>query len=880
MTRFTKAIFSLLFFLTLCNTNGYSQIVLDFETDGGSAFVDYNNPKKYEVGGITTSGSGNYEPRLLYFAIGSSIEIPGDAITKSVKRLWSTGTYEDINISISRIQGNVVFIDIYLVERARLVAFSFRGSKKSEETDIRAKIKISQGNIVNDNLKITSANIIRNYYIDKGFFDCKVDVSEEKSNTISNGVNLHFDINKGKKVRIEDITISGNKNVSEAVLTRAMKETRESSRFRPFYQADKFIKNLIDNKEYFYSKDLLSHLYDYASERIKFRIIHPSKFNEDKYEDDKIEMIKKYNELGFRDAFIKHDTTYLKHSKMYINMDVVEGKKYYFRNINFVGNTKYKSDLLRQLVGIEKGDVYNLTRLNQNLTMNESGTDLSSLYMNDGYLFFYANPVEVQIDQDSIDIEIRIKEGKQARYNKVYVTGNNKTNDNVIMREITTIPGHLFNRADIVRTQQVLLSLGYFNQEKMNVIPKPNEADGTVDIEYVVEEASSDQFELSIGYGAQSVILSAGITFNNFSFNKLFKKEAWSPVPSGDGQRLALKASTNARWYQYYILSFTEPWLGGKKPNSLTFSVNYQRQSNGNKRGSTEYGAFDLAGASVSFAKKLKWPDDYFQMAHTIQYQYYKVTNYSVGLVYSNGHSNNLSYTFILARNSVDAPIYPRSGSDIMFSVQLTPPYSKFSKKDFSQVTDLQEKYRWLEFHKWKFNLSWFTRIVENLVLNVRMKVGFMGSYNKDIGQTPFERFYLGGDGLSTWNIDGREVIGMRGYGNDDLTVGPNGVPSGTSNGVGGTAYNKFTAEIRYPISLNPSATIFVLAFVEAGKTWLNIKEYSPFNLYKSAGAGIRLHLPMFGLLGFDWGWGFDALPGQQKPSGSHFHISINSSID
>jgi outer membrane protein insertion porin family len=419
--------------------------------------------------------------------------------------------------------------------------------------------------------------------------------------------------------------------------------------------------------------------------------------------------------------------------------------------------------------------------------------------------------------------------------------------------------------------------MGYFNQESINVNPKPNQADGTVDLEYVVEEASSDQLELSLGFGAASWVLSAGVSFNNFSFKKMFKKNAWTPVPSGDGQRLAFRASTNARYYQYYAASFTEPWVGGKKPNSLSATLSYQVQSKNVSRKSDFYGDLKILGFSLTYGQKLKWPDDYFQIAHTLMYQRYQVTNfYEAGLVFSNGFSNNISYTFTIFRNSVDAPIYPRSGSEIMFSAQFTPPYSLFlseEKRDFTNKS-AQEKYQWLEMHKWKFNISWFTRIVENLVVNVRFKSGFMGQYNKTIGLAPFERFYLGGDGLSNFSYDGREIIGMRGY--DDWALTPH---SGFS-AIGGAIYHKFTAEVRYPITLNPSATIYLLGFAEAGNCWEDKRLYSPFKLYKSAGVGIRVYLPMFGLLGFDWGYGFDEIPYLPNANKSRFHISINSSID
>lgn len=854
--------------LIFCNLQSYAQVIISSEERDTTVILDYNSPKTYEVGGITSSGLTSFDQRMLLFSVGDRIEIPGEKISKSIKRLWNTGMYEDIDISISRVSGDVVFLNVYLVERSRLVAFGFRGASKNEETEIRDRIKISQGNIVNDNLKKTCSNIILNYYIDKGFYNCKVTVTEEKSEKVANGVNLFFHIEKNKKVKIQSINITGNTNVSKAILTKAMRETKERSRFMPFYKADTVIAYMFRNPEYYRSKDIFEHMRDYFSERVKFRIFKSSKFIENSYESDKISLISKYNELGYRDAYIVSDSITIDQNNMYIHLNISEGDRYYFRNINFVGNTKYSSEQLSQLLRIQKGDVYNQTLLTRNLTMNEAGTDISSLYMNDGYLFFYANPVEVLIENDSIDIEIRIREGKQARYNKITVTGNTKTNDNVILREVTTIPGQMFNRADIIRTQQVLLSLGYFNQEKMNVVPKPNEAEGTVDIEYVVEETSSDQFELSAGYGASTLMLSAGISFNNFSFRRVFKKDAWTPIPSGDGQRLAFRAATNATWYQSYSLSFTEPWLGGKKPNSLTASVYYQRQANGLKKTDKNWGFLDITGASVSFGKKLKWPDDYFQISHTLLYQYYSVKNYGSVFIFNEGASNNISYVFSIGRSSVSAPIYPREGSDIMFSVQLTPPYSLFSNKSYKGLAD-KDKYKWLEFHKWKFNISWYTRIVENLVLNIRLKTGFMGYYNKEIGPSPFERFYLGGDGLTMYQFDGREIIGMRGYDEGDFT------PSS-----GGTIFNKFTAEIRYPITLNPSATIYLLAFMEAGNIWTDKRDYSPFNLYKSAGVGIRIHLPMFGLLGFDWGYGFDTLPGKTGPRGGKFSISINSSID
>ena len=873
MQRKSYLVFLFFIFLFCCKLNLYSQVIISNDIDESLREIDYSTTKNYEIGGITFSGNAQIDVRALPFIVGDRIDIPSDKISDAIKMLWNTGMYEDIQITITRIVGDVIFLDIKLDIRSRLAAFTFTGTKKSEENDIREKIKISQGNIVNDNLKRTCVNIIKNYYIGKGYYNCEVSVEEHPDEKIKNAVNLFFRVQKHKKVKIEQINFFGNREVSKAKLAKAMTGTKEKFLFIPFHKADTAIAYMLKHPDYYRSKDISEHAADYFSDRVKFRIFKSSKFNKDDFEQDKVNVIEKYNELGYRNAYIEKDTFYLKNGNIYIDITFFEGNKYYFRNIDFIGNTKYPIGLLKQLLNISKGDVYNQTLLLQNLSMNKDGDDISSLYMNDGYLFFYANPVEVLIENDSIDIEIRIHEGNQAKYNRISVSGNTKTNDNVIFREVTTLPGQLFNRSDIIRTQQVLLSLGYFDQEKLNVIPKPNEQDGTVDIEYIVAETSSDQLELSAGYGATGLVLSAGISFNNFSFKKFFDKNAWTPVPSGDGQKLALRISTNAIWYQSYSLSFTEPWLGGKKPNSLGASLYYQEQTNGYGRKDARFASIKIIGANVTFAKKIKWPDDYFQISHSAVYQYYMVNNYSNLFIFNNGYSNNISYIFTLLRNSVSAPIYPREGSEILFSVQLTPPYSLFSSKDYSLLTP-QQKYKFLEFHKWKFHISWFTKIVDNLVLNIRMKAGFIGSYNRAIGAPPFERFYLGGDGLSSFALDGREVIGMRGYDDSGLTPLINGKE------YGGTMYNKFTAELRYPITLNPSATIYLLAFVEAGKAWVDKRQYTPFNMYKSAGAGVRIYLPMFGLLGFDWGYGFDEVPGKPGVNGSRFHISINQSID
>ena len=522
-----------------------------------------------------------------------------------------------------------------------------------------------------------------------------------------------------------------------------------------------------------------------------------------------------------------------------------------------------------------KGDIYNQKVLDANLSFNPNGFDVSSLYLDDGYLFFQVNPVEVLVENDSIDLEIRIYEGKQARINKVTITGNTRTNDHVVIREIRTKPGQLFSRSDIIRTVRELAQLRYFNAETLEPVPKPNPVDGTVDIEYKVEENSSDQFELSGGWGGGYIVGTLGLSFNNFSTRKFFKKGAWRPLPSGDGQKLAIRAQSNGKYYQAYNLSFTEPWLGGKKPNAFSIGVYHSIQSNGLNKDDPSRSSIKIYGISIGLSKRLRWPDDYFILSQGLSLQNYSLDNYSgIGqLNFKNGYANSLSYNIGVARNSIDAPIYPRSGSEISLALQLTPPYSLFSNKDYSDVTD-QEKYKWIEYHKWKFKVSYFLNVFDNLVLSTRFRFAFLGYYNKDVGYAPFERYYVGGDGLSGYSIDSREVVGLRGYNNNSLT------PRGPAGYIGATMYDKFTVEMRYPVSLNPNATIYMLGFLEAGNAWLEFDKFNPFSMHRSAGVGVRIFLPMFGLLGLDWGYGFDEIPNMPGANKGQFHFSINQSID
>jgi len=506
--------------------------------------------------------------------------------------------------------------------------------------------------------------------------------------------------------------------------------------------------------------------------------------------------------------------------------------------------------------------------LDKNLTMSPDNMDVSSLYLDDGYLFFYALPIEVNVEKDSVDVEIRIREGVQATINKVTISGNTRTSDIVILRELVTVPGRLFSRADIIRSQRQLMQFGFFDEQKLNVIPTADEKTGTVSLEYVVEEKSSDQLQLSLGFGGGYFSGQVGFAFNNFSARKFFKKGAWTPVPSGDGQRLAFSVQVYSNAFQYYSASFTEPWLGGKKPIALTVMVSHSLYASSYSKERVDYQKMQVTTVSAGVSNRLKVPDDYFYMSNTFTYRHYDAHNYGSGFILDSGKAHSISYTFALGRNSTDAPLYPRVGSDMVFSVQLTPPYSLMNGKDYTDMSK-QERYKWLEYHKWKLNISQFVNIVDNLVLNIRARFGYLGMYNPKVGASPFERFYMGGSGLmSSYIMDAREIVSMRGY--TDQSIGPE---------MGGIVFQKLTFELRYPITLNPSATIFILTFLEAGNNWKDIQSYKPFEMHRSAGVGVRVFLPMLGLLGLDWGYGFDPVPGSTAPK-SQFHFSIGQSIE
>ena len=793
--------------------------------------IDYENPREFIIGGIDIVGTKFLNHKTLIqlstLEIGSRILVPGDKLTKACRVLWQQGLFSDVQIKVKSIQGNSIFLTFLLEERPRLSKFKFEGLKRSEIDAIRDKIKLARGKIITQNVIINTKNIISNHFKEKGFLNVNTSISNLIDTITKNHVILVLKVDKGKKVKIGKINFEDNLVLSEKRLKRLMKDTKEK----------KF-----------------------------FRIFKASKFIQENFQNDKERIISEYNEKGLRDAEIISDTiTYNKEEEIInINLKINEGKTYYFGDITFVGNTKYTNNELDVLVGINNGDIFNQNILENRVLGSQDSRDIHSMYLDNGYLFSQVTPIETEIRNDTIDIEVRIYEGLQARINRVSVSGNSKTNDHVIMREIRTKPGDLFSRSNIMRSQREIATLGYFNAETLNIDVEPNQEDGTVDLNYIVEEKSSDQIELQGGYGADRVIGTFRVSFNNFSAKNIFKKGAWSPLPSGDGQRLSLSATSNGIQFQSYNISFTEPWLGSKKPNSLTIGAYHSITSNGLDRNDENRGLFKVTGASFGLGKRLKWPDDFFTLYQNISLKKYIVDQYNLGN-FDDGTFYNMSYSFVLGRNSVDQPTFPRKGSNMKLSIQLTPPYSSLDGIDEYSESDIDDLNTWVEYHKWNFGANWFNSLADKLVLKTNLEYGLIGKYNKNKELTQFERFYVGGDGLSGYAVDGREVIALRGYENNSLSP---------SNGA--TIYNKYTLELRYALSLNPQSPIFALAFLEAGNTWSMTKKFNPFDIKRSAGVGIRMTIPMMGIMGVDWGYGFDAIDGSPSSSGSQFHFSIN----
>lgn len=781
--------------------------------------VDYTQPGMYEIGGIRVLGAINFDHQSIIQASGlrqgQQLTIPGDEISKAIRNLWREGLFSDVQVKIEKITGSIVYLVIRVEPRAKLSRFKFEGAKKKEADKIRELINLYSGRSITDNLIFNTRARVIDFYKEDGYYDVKVDIDRRPDNVLDNAEIFVIRIDKGNKVKIAEINFYGVESIKENKLRRAMKDTKEKAFWRFFKR---------------------------------------SKFSKVAFKRDKQAIIAKYQENGFRDAEIVRDSVYMIDPKhLVVDIHIDEGEKYFFGNITWVGNSKYTSGYLDTILGIKRGDVYNKSLIEQRLFQSMDGRDVSALYMDRGHLFFQVEPIEKSIIDNHINYEMRLTEGKEARVKNVVIKGNYKTNEHVIRREIRTKPGDLFNRNDIMRSQRELQQLGYFDEQNFDIIPIPNPQDGTVDIEYHLEEKSSDQIELSGGYGAGRVIGTLGLTFNNFSIQNMFNKEAWQPLPTGDGQRFSIRAQTNGRWFQSYNLSFTEPWLGGRKPNSLTFSMNHTLFSMTDlPRSHEDYSGVSITGTSLGLQRRKRIPDDYFTAYYEAGYQYYDVRNYGSVFDFDNGYSNNIAFRYILSRNSVDSPIYPRSGSKIALTTKATLPYSLYDGiDDYSQLTE-QERNKFAEFYKVKFTGEWYLPITKDRKLILRPKIGFgfMGSYSDAKGLTPFERFYLGGNALQgVALLDGRELISLRGY--DEQVV---------SSQLGDPLIARYSLELRYPISLNPQATFFVLAFAEAGNTYTSFDSFNPFNVKRSFGGGVRVFLPMFGMLGFDYGWGMDGL--------------------
>ncbi|MBO8467929.1 MAG: BamA/TamA family outer membrane protein [Bacteroidetes bacterium] len=828
--------------------------------------VDYNNPKKYKVGGVTVEGNNYFSDRqiiqLTGLQKGMEVTVPGDDMSSIVNRLWMQRYFEDVAMVVDSIvpATDTAFFKISIVERPRVSRWTFSGVKTGEQKELMERLNLKRGGEFSDYVAKTASDIIIRYFKEKGFLLAEVDVQTKKDTVVKSAIRVNFAVNRGQKVKIKKITFNGNDHVKESKLARSMKKTK-----------DMRILNFFSSK----------------------------KFNEKEYDNDKRSLISAFNEAGYRDARILKDTIYyIEPNRLQIDFDIDEGKQYYFRNITWTGNSVYSTDDLNSILMINKGDVYDVVTMEKRLFGGgkQNEFDVSKLYRDNGYLFFNIQPVELNVEGDSVDVEMRIVEGKPATLNNIVINGNDLTNERVVRRQIFTRPGYLFSQTDFERSIREIASMGQFDPEAITDPAKgysiiPNQADNTVDLVYNVTEKPSSQLELSGGWGGNTFVATVGVSFNNFSTRRLFDKSAWRPVPLGDAQNLAIRFQTNGTYYTSLSASFMEPWLFGKKPTSLSISLYYTRQTNSyiafNILNDDEF--MEVYGAAAGIGNRLKWPDNYFVLYNQISWQTYRLQNWNYNFLFNTGISHNLSYTLSLSRNSTDQQIYPRQGSDFSFSLQLTPPYSLLRKKDrgvldangkptrVNSWRDIdynrqssEDRYKWIEYHKWSFKGTVYTKLVGDLVLMARAQFGYLGYYNRNWGYSPFEGFLLGGDGMSGYNTYGSEVISLRGYENYSLTPQVY-APYANGYAYSGNVYDKFTVELRYPVVLQPQSTIFALVFLEGGNAWSDIRDFNPFQIKRSAGVGVRVFLPMIGLLGVDWGYGFD----DSQYGGSQFHFVI-----
>jgi len=850
---------SLTAFLVLTLLNLWSQL-----PDSTNFSIYYSSPKKYTIQSIDIVGVKYLDKEMLReysgLSVGDDIIIPGDKITDVIKKYWKQGLFSDVKVNATKIIDDKVYLEIFLRERPRLSKINYNGVKKSELEDIKEKVLLLEGGQIVDAQLVNAKRIIAGIFKEKGFLNTEVDIVQRDDPDKENSIILDINIDKKEKVKIDEIVFHGVEKVSVSKLEKAMKKTN-----------DKKLKN------FFLSK----------------------KYQEDLYAEDKINVINKYNELGYRDAIITKDTVIQKdNNNVKIELWIDEGNKYFIRNVAWVGNTVYPAPYLDSYFGIQKGDIYNQKQFDKRLTGDDDA--VGSLYLDNGYLFFNVNPVETNIDNDSIDFEMRIFEGKQATIDRVIIQGNTKTHEQIARRELYTLPGDLFSKKILMRSYRQLAQLGHFDQERIGIDPIPDQENGTVDIKYSLIERANDQVELSGGWGMGMFVGSVGLKFTNFSAQNIFNKYAWKPLPTGDGQTLSLRAQTNGKYYQQYSFSFMEPWFGGKKPNNFSLSFYYSKltktdasysyynpsSSYGgygyNNYGYSSYGSSSSSssanitayqvtyGLSVGYGYRLNWPDDFFTLYHELSLQHYKLLEWPYYFL-STGDINDFSIKTALSRNSIDNPLYSRRGSSFSLSVEATLPYSLINGRDYSESSLSDKKrYNYLEYHKWLFNAKWFTPLdrAEKFVLHTKYEFGLLGYYNQ-YRKSPLEGFKMGGDGMSGYDIYGSDNIALRGYANGSITS--------TSGGVSAAnIYSKATVELRYPITLSESANIYALTFLEAGNSWYDFKSFNIFDLKRSAGVGVRFWLPMFGLLGIDWGYGFDKPNnGTSSSAKSQFHFVI-----
>ena len=831
---------------------------------GSSIEVDYNHPRKYVVGGVGVEGNRYFnEHQILQLAglrEGQEVTVPGEDVTGIVKRLVAQRYFEDVAVVVDSLNASAdtAWFKICIRERPRVSRWTFSGVKSSERKDLQERLNLRPGREYSDYVKNTSVDIIKRYFKEKGYLKADVDVQMQRDTVIRSAVRVNFAVNKGRKIRISKINYIGNGEIKPIKLAKNMKETHANTWYN-----------------FFKSK----------------------KFKEKEYQNDRKTVLDAFNEAGYRDARLVRDSVYFTPDGKHINIDMVfeQGRKYYFRDITWTGNSVYPSEVLNNILQVKKGDVYDLVTMEKRLHGGgkDNEYDVSKLYRDNGYLFFNLTPVEVNIQNDSVDVEMRISEGKPAILNEIVINGNDLTNERVVRRQLMTRPGYLFSQSDFERSIREIASMGQFDPEAImgpggySIVP--NQMNNTVDIVYNLKEKPSSQLELSGGWGGNTFVLTAGVSFNNFSTRRILEKGAWRPVPLGDAQNLAFRFQTNGRYYTTLSASFTEPWLFGKKPTSLSVSGYYSRMTDSYLAIgilSTDK-MFEVFGFNAGLGTRLKWPDNYFVLYNNLSWQTYKLTNWTNSyFAFNDGISHNLSYTISLTRNSTDQQIYPRTGSEFSLSLQLTPPYSLFRRytyKDGQKVAvnswkdvnyddwTAAQRYKWIEYHKWKFNGTVYAKLVGDLVLMTRAQFGYLGYYNRNWGYSPFENFQVGGDGMSGYMTYGAEIVSLRGY--EDYSLTPRKITPYSQNGLSyaGNVYDKFTVELRYPVILQPQSTIFVLAFLEGGNCWSDIREFNPFQIKRSAGVGVRVFLPMIGLLGVDWGYGFDG----GSTGGSHFHFVL-----